>query len=177
MRCPEDIRSDDLATRFVISGGTVMMPVGAFLLVRKSGHIGAIRVISINPANTDYLGKTSYESYFQPDGSGSLVARNVVRQTGELNLQSSKGPGRGVYTYRPGPFKAQVGDWKFAFNTTSVMDMSDSSFWTGVGDHGYEFAPTSACDITEVDAHDKRLKWFRFDRNASVLLPLAELPK
>jgi hypothetical protein len=125
----------------------------------------------------EWLGKSVYESYFQGDGSGSLVAKNVVRRTGELNLQPSKGPGRGISIYRPGPYKAQIGKWTFSFGNPSQMEMSDTSFWTGVGDHGFEFAPTSACDLSEVDVHNKRLKWFRYDRNASVTLPLADLAK
>jgi hypothetical protein len=53
--------------------------------------------------------------------------------------------------------------------------MAGTSFWKE--DHSYEFAPTSACDVSEIDATDKRLRWFRFDPNASVILPLADLPK
>jgi hypothetical protein len=177
LRCSADSRADDLATRFIVSAGTVKMPIGAFLLVRKNGQIGAIRLTNIDPTATEWVGKSTYESFFQPDSSGSLLAKNVVRRTGELNVQPSKGPGRGVYIYQPGPYKAQIGKWTFAFNNPSMMAMSDASFWTGVGDHGYEFAPTSACNLSEVDAHDKRLKWFRYDRNASVTLPLSDLPK
>lgn len=154
-----------------------MMPVGAFLLVRKGAQIGTIRIISIDPPDTRYIGKTAYESFFQADGSGSFSAKNVVRRTAELSIQPSKGPGRGIYIYRPGMYKAQIGQWTFPFNTSTVMAMSDASFWTGVGDHGYEFAPTSACNLSDVDVHDKRLQWFRFDRNASVILPLSDLPK
>ena len=35
-RCPEETRSDDFATRFVIHNGAIRMPAGAFLLVRKT---------------------------------------------------------------------------------------------------------------------------------------------
>jgi hypothetical protein len=57
------------------------------------------------------------------------------------------------------------------------MEMSDSSFWTGLGDHGFEFAPTSACSLSDIDAADKRLRWFRWDRTTQMTLPLADLPK
>lgn len=176
-RCPEDKRADDHATRFVIGAGSVKMPIGAFLLVRKGFQIGAIRVTSIDSAATEWFGKFTYESFFQPDGSGSFVAKNVDRRTGELNVQRPKGPGRGIYIYQPGPYKAQVGKWIFPFWSPTLMAMSDISFWSGVGDRGYEFAPTSACNLSEIDVQDKRLKWFRFDRNASFTLQLSELPK
>jgi hypothetical protein len=176
-RCKVDTRPDELATRFIISAGSVKMPLGAFLLVRKDSHLGAIRLTSINTTATEWVGKSIYESFFQPDSSRPLVAENVVKRTGELNVQRLKGPGRGIYVYQPGNVTALIGGWRFGFGSPSMMTMSDTSFWTGVGDHGYEFAPTSACDISEVDAHDKRLHWFRFDRNASITLPLSDLPK
>jgi hypothetical protein len=172
-----DNRNSDLAAQFVISAGTVRMPIGAFLLVRKIGAIGAIRITNIDPAATEHFGKSTYESYFQTNGSGSLVTGNVVRQTGELNLKDLRGPGRGIYIYRPAGYKARIGKWIFGFGDPTMMDMSDASFWAGLGDHGYEFAPTSACDVSEIDAHDNRLRWFRYDPNASVILPLAKLPK
>ena len=153
------------------------MPAGAFLLVRKHHELGAIRLISIDPTSTEWLGKSVYESFFQGDGSGSLLGPKVERRTGELNLQPSKGPGRGIYVYKPGPYRASIGKWSFGFDGPSMMEMSDASFWAGVGDHGYEFAPTSACNLSEIDPNDTRLRWFRFDRNANVNLPLAKLPK
>src|SRR5262249_22125346 len=101
MRCPADSRTDHLATRFVISAGTVKMPVGALLLVRKNGQIGAIRLISINPTASEWLGKSTYESFFQPDSSGSLVANNVVGRTRELDIRPTKGV-HAVYLYSGG---------------------------------------------------------------------------
>jgi hypothetical protein len=178
LRCPMDSRDDELASRFVVSAGAVKMPIGAFLLIRKKAEIAAIRLTSIDPAATEWLGKSVYESYYQGDGSGSFSAGNVVRATGNLNLQQSKGPGRGIYIYKPGPYRAEIGKWSFAFDGPSMMVMTDHSSLTGdYSDHGFEFAPTSACDLAEVNIHDKRLKWFRYDRNASVTLPLADLAK
>ena len=130
-RCPADTRSDDFATRFVVSGGNIKMPAGAFLLVRKHHELGAIRLISIDPTSTEWLGKSVYESFFQGDGSGSLLGPKVERRTGELNLQPSKGPGRGIYVYKPGPYRASIGKWSFGFDGPSMMEMSDASFWTG----------------------------------------------
>jgi hypothetical protein len=177
-RCPADSRAEDLATRFIIHGGTIKMPIGAFLLVRKKNEIGAIHLISIDPTSTEWLGKSVYESHFQSDGSGSFLTGNVVTKTGDLNLQESKGPGRGIYIYKPGPYRASIGKWSFSFFGPSLMGMSDHSSWAGdFGDHGFEFAPTSACNLSEVNVHDNRLRWFRYDRNANVTLPLSDLPK
>jgi hypothetical protein len=152
------------------------MPIGAFLLVRKKGQIGAIRVTSIDSSATEWLGKSTWESFFQPDGSKSLVASDVVRYAGAINVQPTKG-WHSVYLYQSGVTDVLIGKWKFGFDSPSMMTMSDTSFWTGVGDHGYEFAPTSACNLSEIDTHNDRLRWFRFDRNASITLPLTEIPK
>jgi hypothetical protein len=175
--CPADTRFGAIATQFTIRHGGIEMPIGAFLLVRKNGRIGAIRLTRIDDGATEWLGKSAWESFYQPDGSGLLMAKDVVHRTGELNVQPLKGPGRDIYMYEPGTIHAFVGKWKFLFGSPSMMTMSDASFWTGVGDHGFEFAPTSACNLSEVNTQDKRLKWFRFDRAASLALPLSDLPK
>ena len=42
---------------------------------------------------------------------------------------------------------------------------------------GYEFAPTSAQVITELDATDVRLQWFRFDPNTSISVSVTNVLK
>ena len=176
-RCPQDTRAEDVATRFVIHGGAIKMPLGAFLLVRKSGQIGAIRLTSIDPNATELFGKSTYESIFERNASPTTFSRNAVTQNGELDVQDLKGPGRGIYIHRPAGYKAHIGKWTLDFKTPDSMWMSGSSLWTGQGDHRFEFAPTSACQLSDIDATDKRLRWFRFNRDATVTLPLADLPK
>jgi hypothetical protein len=44
-------------------------------------------------------------------------------------------------------------------------------------DEGYEFAPTSAQNVAEIDASDKRLRWFRFNPDARIVVPVSDLPK
>jgi hypothetical protein len=171
--CPANIRTGDFAKQFVVCKGTVMMPVGAFLLVRKNGKIGAIRITSIDPAATDVYGKFTYESYFLGDGTSSSTSSSAIRQTDELNLKYPTSLGRIVFS--SGKSKAKIGKWPFVFIEPGLLDMTGVARWSG-GDHGYEFAPTSAHDVSEIDATDKRLRWFRYDPNASVILPLADLP-
>jgi hypothetical protein len=172
-RCPIDSRSDEFVAAFVIKGTSVKMPIGAFLLVRKNGEIGAIRLTNIDPAVTEDYGKFTYESYFPGDAGGLFRSGRLVRHAGELDVKPSKGT-RGIY-YQPGLHKANIGKWTFAFNSPATLHMSGISFWKE--DHGYEFAPTSACDLSEINANDKRLRWFGYDPNANVILPLSGLPK
>src|ERR1700722_15428192 len=68
--------------KFVIEEGHVKLPVGAFMLVRKNGEIGAIRLVQIDPVGAEWLGKSSYESY-----AGALKPAN--QRTGEIDLHAS----------------------------------------------------------------------------------------
>jgi len=176
-QCGMDTQKPNEPVEFVVSGGYVKMPVGAFLLIRKNTAIGAIHLTKLIPGGTEMEGKSSFETYFQGDGTGSLTAVGVAKQTGDLDLQPLKGPGRGLWIYQPGQNLVHIGKWPFLFAAPNLMGMSPVSTFHGPGDHGYEFAPTSACNVSEINAHDKRLRWFRFDANASVTLPLADLPK
>jgi len=177
-RCATQAAGDHLKANFVISGSEINMPVGAFLLVRKKNHIGAIRLTKVDPNSTEWLGSSSYESYFQDDDAVPLTAANTIRKSGDLTLQQSKGPGRGLWIYKPGVYIALIGKWKFAFDGPSMMAMSDLSWLTGdQADHGFEFAPTSACNVSEIDVHDKNLRWFHFNQDAHLTLPISDLPK
>jgi hypothetical protein len=162
---------------FSVGRGVIELPEGAFLLIRKNNQYGAIRITHLDPSATDSYGKSFFESYFQTDGKDSLTAPNAVRTTGQLDIQPLKG--MSVLSHRPGPFKARIGDWMFPFYGPRTIAMADASFWRGYdSDHGFEFAPTSACDPSQIDIHDKGLNWVRFSRNNDMLqLPLSTLAK
>jgi hypothetical protein len=62
--------SDVNAQAFTVGAGSfIQLPLGRFLLVRKDGHIGAIRITSISPDTTvqtkgsEWIGRIDYESY------------------------------------------------------------------------------------------------------------------
>jgi hypothetical protein len=174
-RCPQDSRLNAVATQFTVRAGSVQMPPGAFLLVKKNGHRGALRLTSIDSQSA------VYESVYERSDTGPGLSGNVDKRSGTLNLRPVKGPGRGVYMYKPGPYKAHIGKWSFPFDEQGLMALSDQSFWTGVGEHGFEFAPTSACNLSEIDFDDKRLQWFkrvRYDTDRPPInLLLSDLPK
>jgi hypothetical protein len=150
----------------VVGASEVLVPKGVFLLIRKGQQIGAIRFTSIELGSTVGTGNASYESYFQADGSGSFRYSNVRKQTGENNLKPLKGIGR--LAFQPGQDRIRVGDWSFLSSSPGAVSM-----WPYRGsqkDYGYEFAPTSAQSVEEIDTSDKRLRWFRFDPNSRVTL-------
>jgi len=166
-------REKSSTSQFVVGPSVVLMPQGVFLLIRKGRDIGAIRFTSIEQGGTVEAGKATYESYFQSDGSGSFRSPNVRKQTGEINLKPLKGVGR--LSFQSGQDKLRLGHWSFGTAYPGVMNM-----WPYRGsqkDYGYEFAPTSAREVGEIDVSDKRLRWFRFDRNTRVTIPVSDLPK
>ncbi len=159
--------------QFVVGPGEVLAPKGVFMLVRKGRVVGAVRFTTIEPGKEVGTGKASYESYFQADGSGSFRSANVRKQIGVIELKPLKGIGRASFQF--GKDKVQVGKWAFRSGYPGRIDM-----WPYRGsekDYGYEFAPTSARDVGEVDASDKRLRWFRFDKGSRVTIRVADLPK
>jgi hypothetical protein len=114
LRCPMDTRNSDLAAQFRIGGPSIQLPIGAFLLVRKNGEIGTIRLTSIDSRATEYLGKFTYESFFPADHSGLFPSSTpkVIRQSGELEVKPEGGLIRG-FAYQPGPHIARIGSGHF----------------------------------------------------------------
>ncbi len=167
MRCPMDTRDDDLATQFIVSAGSVEMPIGAFLLVRKGSDIGAIRLTGLEPLSAMRFGKSTYES-FQADGEGSFNGKRGKVGEVSLTAPATKGPVIVDQTKS----RVWIGKWSFSFSTPIVLAMTSDG-----QDHGFEFAPTSACAVGDIDAYDKRLRWYRFDPNTKVVLALADLAK
>lgn len=156
--------------QFVFSGGYVLIPKGPFLLVRKGRELGAIRFSKIE-RDGQGNGKGTYESYFQSDGSGSLLSANVVKRSAEIDIK----PMKGIHSlaWQPGQNKLWVGRWWFGCQGPSLVNMT-AHF--SEKDQGYEFAPTAAEDLREIDASDDRLRWRKFDPNARIEVPVSDLP-
>jgi hypothetical protein len=156
---------------FAMGPRYALMPEKFFLLVRKGREIGAIRFTKVEQ-DADGNGKSTYESYFQGDGSGSFLNSNVVKRTDEIEIK----PMRGIHAFawQPGQNKLWVGKWWFGCMGPSLVNMS-SHF--SENDEGFEFAPTSAQSVAEINFTDKGLRWFRYNPDASVDVPVSNLPK
>ena len=148
------------------------MPEGFFLLIRNGREIGAIRLIKIQQAQ-DFTGKSAYESYFQGDGSGSFLNSSVIKRSGEIDIRSLRGTIHPL-VWQPGQNKLWVGSWWFECSSPSLISMAGHPSSKGTG---YEFAATSAREITDIDISDRRLRWFRSDPNTRVSLSVSDLPK
>jgi len=159
------------ANQFVMGPGEVGIPTGFYLLIRKGSQIGAVRFTSAQSNPVPGTGTANYESYFPADASGSFRSTAIRKQSGEIDLKPLKGIGR--LAFQTGKDLIKVGDWSFRSTAPGTINM-----WPYRGsqkDYGFEFAPTSARQVGEIDASDKRLRWFRFDPNARVNLPVSDL--
>jgi hypothetical protein len=157
---------------FDIGPYSVHMPEKFFLLIRKGNLVGAVRLTQIKQDN-DGEGQSTYESYFQGDGSGSFTGANVLKHSGVITSK----PVRSIthtLSWKPGQHKLWVGNWWFGCMTPTLIPMA--SHYSNK-DEGFEFAPTSASEISEVDAADKRLRWFRYESDNRVKVPVSGLPK
>ena len=166
-------KANDNSTDFIVGPRAVRLPVGRFLLVRKGHALGAIRFTNGQHGESNSYGTASYESYFQGDGSGSFLASNVVKQSGEISLKPLTGIGR--LSFGGGKRRLRVGTWSFACHAPGWMNMWP--FGEDERDQGFEFAPTAAQELAEIQVLDKRLQWFRYDSNSSRTLHLSDLAK
>jgi hypothetical protein len=157
---------------FLVGPYSLYAPEGYFVLVRKGREMGAFRLTGVKEGGTNGIGTSAYESYFQGDGSGSFVNSNVVRRSGEIEIRPMKGIH--AFAWQPGQNRLRVGKWWFGCLANQLVNMAPGF---SEKDAGYEFAPTSARSITEIDASDIGLRWFRFDVNNRISVPVAELPK
>lgn len=158
--------------QYIVGPRAILMPKGAFLLVRKGKSIGAIRFLIIELSSNVGVGKATYESYFQEDNTRSLLDQRVVKNSGLIDLRPLVGMGH--LAFQPGQDRVDVGPWSFGCSHPGLLNM-----WPYRGksqDYGYEFAPTAALSVRAINASDKRLRWFKFDPQASTTLPLSELP-
>jgi hypothetical protein len=175
--CPLDRQGE-----FTIYTNIVALPVGYFLLVRNGDKVGAIRVTSVTqdmntqPKVGEWIGKFTYESYYREGKAVVFEGQSTVRRTGELEFRRMKGIGFHS-SHQPGNHLSRIGPWKFLFSADQWVFMSNYNAWNGVADRGFEVAPTSACDVSQIDVYDSRLKWYRINPNREgIKIPLSKLP-
>jgi hypothetical protein len=174
--CRTGCSPDSDAQAFTVGAGSfIRLPLGRFLLVRKDGHIGAIRITSISPDATaqargsEWIGRIDYESYYGISSS-QLGQSGGTKHTGQLAFGRMKGLGF-HYSWQPGNNKALIGSWQFGFSAPDMMFMGKY-----MGDFGFEFAPTAACELRAIPISDTRLRWFHYDRNSQYKLLVSDLP-
>jgi hypothetical protein len=142
---PEEVR---------IGHDVISMPLGRILLVRKGAEYCALKFtnnwLSKTPfviAETDIY--TSYEFYYQGDGSGDFSKGNVKTGTNILHLHK-------VSTFLGYPYfknpktRIRCGGIELKWMVISTILLEEA-----------ELAPTPWRSINEVDINDPRIEWYR----------------
>jgi hypothetical protein len=154
------------------AGNYVRVPMGRFLLLRKDGHVGAIRILASRhsddplPRAHEWIGTVDYESYFSDDPN---QFHSASRHFGQISFGRIKGFGF-HYSWQSGAGKTIVGPWELRIDGQDSIIVGKY-----VDDKRYEFAPTSACSFDAIpNAAD--LQWFHYDRSTNHTILLSDLP-
>lgn len=151
------------------------MPLGRFLLIRKKDKICALKFTKFwsERQGLEKEKHAAYISYYQNDGSGNFLSHNVKITEGKASHLPNRGWLR-LFTWQPGTTYVKCGPLEFGwgdYNFIGAFEEGDT-----LGDHRFEFAPTPWEDINEVNVFDKRIKWYRFDKNRKTIdMPLDKL--
>ena len=153
------------------------MPLNRIIVIRKDDAYCAVRF-------TKYwtrIGKrgkemyAAYDAYYQGDGTGDFSNANAEFKAREASLL----PERGFFyplIWQPGHAFVKCG--AIDLNWFSLCGINHICFFKGVyqGDYGFSFAPTPWSDIKEVDVHDQRVQWYRYDeKRPRVNIPIDQL--
>jgi hypothetical protein len=114
-----------------------------------------------------------YQSFYQADSTKNLGDKNVNVSEGKASRLPLRGPFR-PFTYQPGDSYVKCGPIKLTWQyKTGVGFMPPDK---GLGDFGYELAPTPWTDMKEVNIKDLRIKWYRYDeKRERVFIPIDRL--
>jgi hypothetical protein len=132
---------------------SIALPLGRVLLARRGSEICAFKFIDTWLGETNYDHYTSYEFYYQGDGSRDFSKSNVLSGQGDLffpRVRSFLGFG-----YQKGLRDTlECGGMKFEWLHIASINMGDA-----------ELAPTPWTSIKDVNVHDPRIQWYKKDKN------------
>jgi hypothetical protein len=148
----------------VIGPHYVAVPLKKIVLVRKGTGCCAVKFTDGWQGRTSEDMFATYESYYQGDGSGDFLRKNVEFKKDKLAIRRLIGIR--VLSLPAGPenMEVQCGPIRLlwlggeGWQTLHFRGRGQED-----GDHGIEIAPTPWTDISEVRISDPRLKWYRYD--------------
>ncbi len=151
--------SNEIATIYY-SG--IELPVGRILLMRKDSHFGAILFTRFWTEKDGKEKYAFYNAYYQEDGTGDFSNENSKSSEGIASELPLRGPFR-PFIYQPGDSFIRCGFFKLTWAYRSFVGFMPPD--KELGDFGYELAPTAWTEIKDVKIRDRRIKWYRFDKN------------
>jgi len=130
--------------------------------MRKDFHYFAIAFTRFWTVNNNKEKYAAYKVYHQGDGTGDFSSKNVTVKEGVASELPLRGPFR-PFIYQPGDAYVKCGPFRLTWTYKSFVGFMPPD--KGLGDFGFELAPTPWTDIKEVDIKDPRVKWYRYDKN------------
>lgn len=114
-----------------------------------------------------------YEAYYQADCTGDFANKNVKVNQGKASWLPLRGPFR-PFIYQPGDSYVKCGPIKLTWEYKTLVGFMPPD--KGMGDFGFELAPTPWTDIKEVNIKDPQVKWYRYDeKRPRVFIPIDKL--
>lgn len=149
----------------LIAYSGVSMPLGRVLLAKNGPEYCAIKFTDTWLGESKHDHYSSYEFYYQGDGSGDFSKSNVISGTGELyfpkiqplifDLGYSKGSKKNITCGKM--------IYKWLFVATVLIDKN-------------ELAPTPWTHIKDVNVNDPRVRWYKKDSDRKrVTVPIDQL--
>ncbi len=138
------------------------MPIGRILIVRVGQKYCAMKFTRSWLGETENDHYSSYEFYYQGDGSGNFSKSNVVFGTGELFFPRVRG---GMFI-----FPMIIGS-KDIINCGEIhLKWTHTPNWVFFEDSkndGYviELSPTPYTSIAAVNVLDSRIRWYMYDES------------
>jgi hypothetical protein len=134
---------------------TIAMPYGKFLLIKKDEEYLALKFTDSWLGKGGYQLYTSYEYYYQGDGSGAFSKKNVAAGSGEFYDPGGR-MSWGIPVVEKGlkdRIKFGKIDCKWVRPTKVLYKYG---YFTKV-----ELAPTPWSSISEVNINDPRIRWYQ----------------
>jgi hypothetical protein len=156
-------------------------PIGRFLLIRRGKDVCAVRFTEFHrghdakPPTVWHSGEESlyaeYDWYYQGDGSGDFAKPHVKSGHSKLSQKSLVGIGR--LSFQTGTIRVRCGPFKLMWDYPNSVAFDEG---TRLADSGIELAPTKWREIAEVNPHDPRLQWYRYDeKRPMTYIPVDQL--
>jgi hypothetical protein len=138
----------------VIGRDLISMPLGRILLVRKKGEYCVLKFINTWLSKTPFEISTtdiytSYEFYYQDDGSGNFFNSNAKTVTGVLHSPKVSSF-LGIPYIKGSKNRIRCGGIEIIWKFISTIYLENA-----------EFAPTPWRSINEVNINDPRIEWHR----------------
>ena len=143
----------------------ISMPLGRILLARKGSDCCAMKFTDTWLGETEDDHYSSYELYYQGDGSCDFTWSTVLTERGELYFPRIRYIFPGIHYQKGRNSILKCGEMKLNW-----------LYIASIGIEKYELAPTPWKSIEEVDIRDPRVHWYKKgDVKKTISVPIDQL--